>query len=348
VETDLTPQTLPALTFNALADLLGSRTRAGAARRWLFGGGAVPPVLPARIPGVTPGAWDAVRERAPLPEWRLRSRAASTDGAVKYALDLGGAVAETVLIPARGRSTVCVSSQAGCSRACTFCATARLGLTRSLDAGEIVLQYAIAAAEAPAKAPARNVVFMGMGEPMDNLDAVMAAIDRLLERPGPGLAAPHVTVSTSGVLPGMKRFLREGRGNLALSLNATTDAVRDTLIPHGRRWPIRALLAALREDQARNPGRRYFIEYVLFEGLNDSDEDAARLVTLLDGLNAHVNLIPQNPFDACHLRPPSDARVAAFQKRLAAARIRCLVRAPRGRDIAAACGQLAAAHPEAR
>ena len=331
-----------------MSDLLGSRTRAGAARRWLYGGGPVPPALPARIPGVAAGAWEAVREHAPLPAWRLLSRAASADGTVKYALDLAGAVAETVLIPSRGRSRVCVSSQAGCSRACAFCATARLGLTRSLDAGEIVLQYLVAAAEAPAGAPARNVVFMGMGEPMDNLDAVMAAVDRLLERPGPGLAAPHVTVSTSGVLPGIKRFLREGRGNLALSLNATTDAVRERLIPHGRRWPIRALLAALRDDQARNPARRYFIEYVLFDGVNDTDEDAERLIVLLDGLNAHVNLIPQNEFAVCDLHPPSEERVSRFQKRLAAARIRCLVRAPRGRDIAAACGQLAASLPEAR
>ena len=347
----------PALAFDDLSALLGSRTRAAAARRWLFRGGPVPETLPARIPGVTPAAWDAVRVAAPLPPWRLQARAASSDGTVKYALDLAGAVVETVLIPARGRSTVCVSSQAGCSRACGFCATARLGLARSLDAGEIVLQYAIAAAEAPAGAPARNVVFMGMGEPMDNLDAVMAAVDRLLERPRPALSAAHVTVSTSGVLPGMKRFLREGRGNLALSLNATTDAQRERLMPHNRTWPIRALLAALREDQGRHPDRRYFVEYVLWEGVNDGPEDAARLVALLDGLNAHVNLIPHNVLDdsggrshslADRLRPPADDVVLRFQKTLAAARIRCLVRWPRGRDIAAACGQLAGTRAEAR
>ena len=189
---------------------------------------------------------------------------------------------------------------------------------------------------------------MGMGEPMDNLDAVMAAIDRLLERPGPGLSAAHVTVSTSGVLPGMKRFLREGRGNLALSLNATTDAQRERLMPHNRTWPIRALLGALRDDQGRHPDRRYFIEYVLWEGVNDTPDDAARLVGLLDGLNAHVNLIPHNEFHASGLRPPADDVVRRFQKALAAARVRCLVRWPRGRDIAAACGQLAGPPAEAR
>ena len=336
----------PALPFDTLAGLLGSRARASAARRWLYGG-EPPAALPSRIPGVAPAAWEAVRQAAPLPAWRVARRQRSADGTVKFALDFAGAAAETVLIPGRARSTVCVSSQAGCSRSCAFCATARLGLSRNLDAGEIVLQYAIAAAEAARGAPARNVVFMGMGEPMDNLDAVMSAVDRLLERPRPGLAARHVTVSTSGVLPGMKRFLREGRGNLALSLNATTDAQRGRLMPHTRTWPVRALLEALREDQARHPERRYFVEYVLWAGVNDAGADAARLVTLLDGLNAHVNLIPHNPFAGSDLRPPSDEVVARFQRALAAAGVRCLVRAPRGRDIAAACGQLAGARPEA-
>jgi 23S rRNA (adenine2503-C2)-methyltransferase len=290
---------------------------------------------------VQAAAWDVVRRAAPLPPWRLARREAAADGTVKYALDLSGAVIETVLIPARGRSTVCVSSQAGCSRACTFCATATLGLLRPLSAGEILLQYAIAAAEAPAGSPARNVVFMGMGEPMDNLDAVIDAVDRLLERPWPGLSPAHVTVSTSGVLPGMKRFLREGRGHLALSLNATTDAERQRLMPHNRTWPIAALLGALREAQHAQPGRRSFIEYVLWAGVNDTPGDAARLAALLDGLDAQVNLIPHNEYPGSDLRPPSDAEVRRFQKALTAGGIKSIVRWPRGRDIAAACGQLA-------
>ena len=330
-----------ALSFDQLAALLGSRTRASAARRWLYRGGTVPSELPARIPGVTPSAWDAVRREAPLPAWRLAGREAAADGTVKYALDLSGATVETVLIPARGRSTVCVSSQAGCSRACTFCATATLGLLRPLDAGEILLQYAVAAADAPAGSPVRNVVFMGMGEPMDNLDAVLEAIDRLLEAPWPGLSAAHVTVSTSGVLPGMKRFLREGRGHLALSLNATTDDQRQRLIPHNRTWPIAALIGALRDDQAMHPGRRSFIEYVLWDGVNDSDGDVARLAALLEGLDAQVNLIPHNAFPASGLRPPSDEGVRRFQRGLRACGVNSIVRWPRGRDIAAACGQLA-------
>ena len=337
--------TFTGLAFDELAALLGSRTRAAAARRWLYRGGAVPSELPALIPGVSAAAWDKVRAAAPLPCFRLAGREQAADGTIKYAIDLAGAVVEAVLIPARGRSTVCVSSQAGCSRACKFCATATLGLVRSLDAGEILLQYAIAAADAPPGSPVRNVVFMGMGEPMDNLDAVMRAIDLLCERPWPGLSPAHVTVSTSGVLPGMKRFLREGSGHLALSLNATTDTQRQRMIPHNRTWPIAALLGALREDQAVHPGRRAFIEYVLWEGVNDTAEDALRLAALLDGLDAQVNVIPHNGFAASAFRAPADDAVRAFPAALTAMGVHGIVRWPRGRDIAAACGQLAGRRP---
>jgi len=181
---------------------------------------------------------------------------------------------ETVLIPGPGRSTVCVSSQSGCTRHCQFCATATLGFTRPLAAGEIVLQYLVARAAAPREDPARNVVFMGMGEPMDNLDAVLAAVNRLTDEGAPRLSAANVTVSTSGVVPGMERFLRECPAHLALSLNATTDAQRERLMPHNKVWPIAALLDTLRVDHGRGSGRRYFIEYVLWEGVNDSDADS--------------------------------------------------------------------------
>jgi 23S rRNA (adenine2503-C2)-methyltransferase len=334
------------LAFVELQALLGSRTRALAARRWLFAERPTPPrALPERIPGVTPGAWERVRGAAPLDGWRLVARDEARDGTLKFALELGSgetaATVETVLIPARGRSTVCLSSQSGCTRRCTFCATATLGFRRQLTAGEIVLQYAVAQAAAPPEAPARNVVFMGMGEPMDNLDAVLAAVERLTEEGAPQLGAAHVTVSTAGVLPGMRRFLRASRAQLALSLNATTDALRARLMPHNRAWPIAALLDTLREDAASGSGRRYFIEYVLWDGVNDGDDDARRIVALLDGLPAHVNLIPGNAFEASPLGPPPDERVLRFQRRLAEAGLRAIIRWPRGRDIAAACGQLA-------
>jgi len=334
-------ETFTGLALDELAARLGSRTRALAARKWLFDARPVPPALPERIPGVSIEAWASLRATAPLPAWRITDRREASDGTTKFVLDLPGAAVETVLIPGPGRSTVCVSSQAGCTRHCQFCATATLGFTRPLTAAEIVLQYLVARAEAPLDAPARNVVFMGMGEPMDNLDAVLAAVNRLTDEAAPRLSATNVTVSTSGVVPGMERFLRECPAHLALSLNATTDAERERLMPHNRVWPIAALLDTLRADHGRGSGRRYFIEYVLWEGVNASDADAARLAMLLTGLPAHVNLIPHNAFAGNPLRPPGAERVLAFQRLVHEAGVRCLVRWPRGSEIAAACGQLA-------
>jgi hypothetical protein len=184
--------TLTGLPLADLADLLGSRTRALAVRRWLFETRPLPAELPARIAGVSTRAWSAVREAAPLPAWRVAQRQEAPDGTTKVALELNGATVETVLIPAEDRTTVCVSSQAGCTRHCQFCATATIGFARNLTAGEIVLQYAVARAAAPPERPARNVVFMGMGEPMDNLGEVLTAVNVLTEE-----AAPRLSSATS-------------------------------------------------------------------------------------------------------------------------------------------------------
>ncbi len=208
----------------------------------------------------------------------------------------------------------------------------------------MVMQVLVARAEADVAAPVRNVVFMGMGEPMDNLDEVLRAVAVLTQSPAPELKRQSVTVSTAGVLPGMRRFLAECSASLALSLNATTDEVRTRLMPHGRAWPIAALLDLLRADADANPGRLHFIEYVLFDGLNDGDDDADRLVRLLDGVRSRVNLIPHNPFPGSAYRAPSAARVLAFQERIVGQGRRCHVRWPRGSEIAAACGQLALSH----
>jgi len=306
-------------------------------RRFLMEQGA--PALPAQVSGVAREAWARLRASAFFPAWREVSRATSADGTLKLALRLGDATIETVLIPARARSTVCVSSQAGCTRRCDFCATARLGFGRNLRAGEIVLQYLLAAATSP-EDPPRNVVFMGMGEPLDNLDEVLAAVRGLIDV-FPGVSPRHVTVSTAGVLPGMKRFLAESDASLALSLNATTDAVRSRLMPHNRQWPIGALLCALREDAARRPRRRSFIEYVLLAGVNDTRDDARRLGELLEGMNAQVNLIPNNAFPGSPYAAPSRADTLRFQEQLKARGVKSIVRWPRGADIAGACGQLA-------
>jgi 23S rRNA (adenine2503-C2)-methyltransferase len=328
---------LLAATVDDLAQPLASRTRASALRRALI---AEPPrALPARIAGVGRDAWARLRARAFVPDWREVARATGTDGTTKLAVRHGDATVETVVITARGRSTVCVSSQAGCSRRCDFCATARLGLGRNLRAGEIVLQYLLAASLQP-QVPPRNVVFMGMGEPLDNLEQVLSAV-RALTDVFPGVSPRHVTVSTAGVLPAMQRFLDESPASLALSLNATTDEQRTRLMPHNRRWPIEALLGVLRDDVARRPGRRSFIEYVLLAGVNDSGDDARRLAALLAGLDAQVNLIPHNAFPGSPYQPPARAEALRFQQQLRARGLKSIVRWPRGADIAGACGQLA-------
>jgi 23S rRNA (adenine2503-C2)-methyltransferase len=222
-----------------------------------------------------------------------------------------------------------------------FCATKELGFIRQLKAEEMVAQFMVARAEAPVEAPASNVVFMGMGEPFDNLDEVLRAVNVLTQSPAPQLRAVSVTVSTSGVLPGLQRFLAESKASLALSLNATTDEVRTQIMPQNKTWPIASLLGELRADAVRTKGKRQtFVEYVLFGGLNDTDDDADRLVQLLAGIPSRVNLIPYNPYPGTGLRTPSEEQVRRFHQRVVDQGVLCLVRWPRGREIAAACGQL--------
>ena len=182
---------------------------------------------------------------------------------------------------------------------------------------------------------------MGMGEPLDNLDNVLAAIAVLTGAPTPLLGAQHITVSTSGIGPGMERFLRECPVGFALSLNGTTDEQRARIMPQTKHWPLSALFRIMRADAVVHPRRRYFMEYVMLEGHNDSDADADRLAQLLAGLRAHVNLIPHNPFPGSPFEASPPERVVRFRDRLHAHGVRTLIRVPRGQDIAAACGQLA-------
>jgi 23S rRNA (adenine2503-C2)-methyltransferase len=327
------PSQFPALTLAELSSELGSRTRALEALKWLYAQPALPAELPARIEGVAHREWSALVRRTPWTPPQVLDTRESADGTTKFALRFGDVTVETVRIPAKGRNTVCVSSQAGCTRQCQFCATQTLGFKRSLTAAEMIFQFLVARG--------RNVVFMGMGEPMDNLDEVLRAVEVLTQSPAPQLRAQSVTVSTSGVLPGMLRFLKESKASLALSLNATTDETRARVMPHTKTWPISALLGALKDDAARNPNREHFIEYVLFDGVNDTDADADRLAALLKDVPSRINLIPHNPFEKNAYRPPPHERVVAFHARMLEHGTRCLVRWPRGREIAAACGQLA-------
>jgi 23S rRNA (adenine2503-C2)-methyltransferase len=259
-----------------------------------------------------------------------------------------GAQVETVLMRYPDRATVCVSSQAGCAMGCTFCATGQGGFRRHLTPGEIIEQVVWARRAVP---PDRlsNVVFMGMGEPLANYDRVWAAIVRLHD--DLGLSARHVTVSTVGVVPGIHRLAHETLPvNLAVSLHAANDGLRNRLVPLNRRYPLAPLLEACRQYRTAK-GRRLSFEWALIGGINDRPSDAVELAGLARPLAAHVNLIPLNPTPGYRARGTSPAGVRAFRDQLVALGVNATVRHNRGSDIDAACGQLAAragAPPPAR
>ena len=260
-----------------------------------------------------------------------------------------GALVESVLMhyPARGnqreRHTLCISSQAGCAVGCPFCATGELGFTRDLETAEIVDQVRHAARRLAADGKRlTNVVFMGMGEPLLNLDRVLAAVDALNDRARFGLGARHITVSTSGVVPGIRRLTALGpQFTLAVSLHAARDALRDVLVPLNRRWPIAEVVGAAREHAAAT-GRRVTYEATMIAGINDTAEDARAMAELLRGDHAHVNLIPMNPVAHTPWTASPVSVIEAFAATLAAAGVTATIRRNRGQEIGAACGQLAA------
>ncbi|MHB1853741.1 MAG: 23S rRNA (adenine(2503)-C(2))-methyltransferase RlmN [Acidimicrobiales bacterium] len=265
---------------------------------------------------------------------------------VKWLWELAdGARVETVLMDYGTRSTVCVSSQAGCAMGCGFCATGQAGFTRHLSVGEIVEQVVAAGAarrEAADGRPLRpgNVVFMGMGEPMANYARVWAAVERL--HGDLGISARHITISTVGVVPGIRRLAKESLPvNLAISLHAANDGLRNELVPLNRRYAIAELMAAAR-DYLGSTGRRVSFEWALIAGVNDRAPDAAELADLALPLGAHVNLIPLNPTPGYPTVGSSPAAVAAFRDRLVTFGVNATVRRNRGTRIDAACGQLAA------
>jgi len=246
---------------------------------------------------------------------------------------------------ARVRRTLCVSTQVGCAMGCGFCMTATMGLVRNLSAGEICDQVYRVNADLrrlglPGERPLTNLVYMGMGEPLHNYVNVRRSLDLLLHPEGANFSHRHVTVSTSGLVPNIVRFGEDTQVKLAVSLNATTDEQRAQLMPVDKKWDIAALIDAVRKFPSRQ-GRRVTFEYVLLRGVNDSDEDAARLAALLRDLPVKVNLIPYNENPGLGFGDPGAERVAAFRKALEARGITAMVRKNRGRDIAAACGQLA-------
>ena len=286
---------------------------------------------------------------APEPVLEITEQALAADGTRRLLLRLGdGEVIETVLLRSTtgvDRTTVCLSSQAGCARRCAFCETGRLGLRRSLTAAEIVLQFRTVhhlwQGLRGALPPLTNVVFMGMGEPLDNLDAVADACAVLQDDRAYGLSWRRMTVSTVGVASQIPAFFQEVRAHLAVSLNAPDDARRSRLMPINRATGLAELKAALLA--ALPPGRDVLVEYVLFGGFNDALGDADLLRAWLQGLPVRLNLIPANPGPDPSLRTPDSLQVRAFQQRLLDAGVRAMVRWPHGREVGGACGQLAGA-----
>jgi 23S rRNA (adenine2503-C2)-methyltransferase len=266
----------------------------------------------------------------------------SADGTRRYLLELSdGRTVETVLMPEPGRNTICISSQVGCPVDCQFCLTAQMGIERNLTAGEIAGQVLLVAAEhgLDPRDSRLNVVMMGMGEPLLNLQNVLKASRILVDPHGAAMSPRRITVSTAGIIPKIAEFAREpSRPKIAISLNASYQEQREELMPITRKWRLADLLDACRAYPLRAWEKLTF-EYVLLGGVNDSDDDARRVVRLLANLNCKVNLIAWNPGPGIPYERPDDARVEAFQNIIRRS-IPCFVRKPRGLDIYAACGQL--------
>ncbi len=281
----------------------------------------------------------------------VESRYVSEDGTRRYLLKTyDNLPVETVFIPEERRDTICFSSQSGCPLQCDFCLTARLGLLRTLTAGEIVEQIIIALNDTygvGTQTPrGTNLVAMGAGEPFLAFEPLMKALRIMADSTGLHIVPNRVTVSTAGIVPRIRELAQTpDRPHLAISLAAPTDELRDRLMPINKKWPLDELLSACREfERSLKAGERFTFEYVMLDGVNDSDEQARQLANLLNrhGLRAKVNLIPHNPADPLPYRPSSPERVESFKAILESKGVHAYVRRPRGRDIYAACGQLAA------
>jgi 23S rRNA (adenine2503-C2)-methyltransferase len=281
----------------------------------------------------------------------IESSFISGDGTRRYLMKTADSrPVETVFIPEEHRDTICFSSQSGCPLQCSFCLTAKLGLLRSLTASEIVEQIIVALNDAygPGIKPPRgtNLVGMGAGEPFLNFDELMKALRVMAEPEGLHIVPNRVTVSTAGIVPRIKELAKiSDRPHLAISLAAPNDELRNELMPINKKWPLKELLAACKEfEQSLKPHERFTFEYVMLDGVNDSDEHARQLANLLNrhGLRAKVNLIPHNPAEQLPYHTSTPDRVESFKKILESKGVNAFVRRPRGVDIFAACGQLAA------
>jgi 23S rRNA (adenine2503-C2)-methyltransferase len=285
---------------------------------------------------------EKLKERYSISHLPVQQIFVSKDGTRRYLFEVDPSQRiESVFIPEERRDTFCVSTQVGCAIGCLFCVTGRLPMQRNLFPGEIVGQILAMQAERNTSSKRLNIVIMGMGEPLHNYENVMKSIRLMTDDQGMSISPRHVTLSTSGIVPGIRRLAAESAiPNLAISLNATTDKVRNLLMPINKKWNIAALLDACRTFPLAQR-RRITFEYVLIEGMNDSPEDAHRLVSLLQGLRKKVNLIPLNADPWISLKASSPTQVLAFEEILASHHITVIIRRPRGDDVSAACGMLA-------
>ncbi|MEZ5892441.1 MAG: 23S rRNA (adenine(2503)-C(2))-methyltransferase RlmN, partial [Parvularculaceae bacterium] len=334
----------------ALADAFGldekkARMRANQLWRWIYHYGATDF---AAMTDIAKEMRAGLAEKFVVARSEIAERLVSVDGTRKYLIRLApGVEVECVYIPDVGRAgALCVSSQVGCTLSCTFCHTGTQKLVRNLTAAEIVNQVMAVKddlEEWPSGGEDRklsNIVFMGMGEPLYNLDNVAKAIDVISDGDGISISRRRITVSTSGVVPEIARLGEETSAMLAISLHATNDPLRDELVPINRKYPIAELMDACRNYPGVGNARRITFEYVMLKGVNDTDAEARALVKLLKGVPAKINLIPWNPWPGAPYECSSWERIEAFADILSRAGYASPIRTPRGRDIFAACGQL--------
>jgi 23S rRNA (adenine2503-C2)-methyltransferase len=335
----LTPDELGAL----VVELGGKAFQGRQVFRWIHRKGVTDFAAMTTLPKVLR---TRLAERAVVTTPEIVRRDSSADGTTKLLLRLeDGRQIESVFIPDTPSQTFCISTQVGCAMKCGFCLTGTMGLARHLTAAEIAGQVRVLARELGFLDTPFNIVVMGMGEPLHNYGATMKALNLLGSEEGLHVSPRRVTLSTVGIVPGLEKLAKEPyMPNLAISLHATTEEQRDRLVPINRKYPLAQLMAACRDFPLKKRSRITF-EYVMLAGENDTPADARRLVKLLAGLKAKVNLLPLNEADGIPYTRPSDERVDAFAQILANAHITVSVRKSRGRDIRAACGQLAVDEP---
>jgi 23S rRNA (adenine2503-C2)-methyltransferase len=352
----LTREQLRAALVAAGAPEAQATMRAGQIRGWLYQRGATDF---AAMSSLSKDFRGFLAERFRIDRPTVTARQISADGTRKYLLRLdGGHEVEAVYIPEEDRGTLCVSSQVGCTLTCTFCHTGTQKLVRNLTAAEIVGQilvcrddlgeWPVAGGRPPERRLLSNVVLMGMGEPLYNFEAVRDAMLVATDGEGLSLSRRRITLSTSGVVPAIPRAGAEIGTLLAISMHATTDDLRDVLVPINRKWNIAALLDACRAYPKLSNAERITFEYVMLKGVNDSDAEAKRLVKLIAGIPAKINLIPFNPWPGAPYERSSWERIEAFAEIVNRAGYASPIRTPRGQDILAACGQLKSATERGR